>query len=101
MNKRAVKGMTEEQVTMAMGKPSAVEHRTGKAGDDEEVWIYKSGGGLLGGGGPSIDVGTGTSIGGVGIYASKNVASGGQRMSNQDEVVFTNGVVTSTDIGAR
>ena len=98
LNQRAVKGMTPEMVTMAMGKPSTVEMRGGKNGE-EEVWIYKKGSGL--GGMPPIDVGTGTSIGGVGVYTSKTIGGGGSMVRDQDEVVFSNGVVARTDVGAR
>jgi hypothetical protein len=100
LNKRAMKGMTPEQVTMAMGKPSSVDRRSGRDGGDDEVWIYQKGGGLGSGLGP-IEVGTGTSIGGVGIYTSKTVGTGRASLNDRDEVIFTNGVVSSTDLSPR
>ncbi|MDO8544742.1 MAG: hypothetical protein Q7S40_30230 [Opitutaceae bacterium] len=81
----ARKGMTQEQVEMAMGRPTQVIPRSA----DEEVWIYrKSSGGsnLLGGSG--IAVGTGG--GGVMIGGG----SGRRGVTPEEyEIVFAKGVV--------
>ena len=42
LNGRAKKGMTKEQVEMALGKPSEVVARSAKPGEDE-VWVYRKG----------------------------------------------------------
>lgn len=95
LNGRARKGMTAEQVEMAMGKPSEVVSRGAKAGEDE-IWIYRKGGGLGSGllGNTGISVGGGT--GGVGVGTT--VGGGGRRASAEEqEVVFGNGVVVRSD----
>lgn len=93
LNGVARKGMTPEQVEMALGKPTEVVQRSGKAGEDE-VWVYRKssvGSGLLNNSGVSI----GGGLGGV------NVGTGmsGRRASSNDEseVVFSNGKVVRSD----
>lgn len=94
LNGRAIKGMTKEQVEMALGKPSEVVSRSAKAGEDE-VWVYRKGGGpggLLGNSGLSIGGGTG----GVGVGTS--VGGGRGQTPEENEVVFGNGVVIRSDL---
>lgn len=91
---QAKKGMTPEQVEMALGKPSQVVTRSGKAGEDE-VWIYRKGTT-----GSSILNNTGVSLGG-GI-GGVNVGTGSRGRtrsvsSDEQEVVFGNGVVVRAD----
>lgn len=90
LNGRAIKGMTKEQVEMALGKPTEVVARSAKAGEDE-VWVYRKGGGgvssLLGNTGVSI----GGGVGGVGV--GTGVGGGGRQTPEETEVVFANGVV--------
>jgi hypothetical protein len=92
LNGVARKGMTAEQVEMAMGKPTEVVAR-GKAGEDE-VWVYRKssvGSGLLNNSGVSI----GGGLGGVNV----GTGMGGRRASSNDEseVVFSNGKVVRSD----
>ncbi len=92
LNGRADKGMTEEMVRVSLGEPSKVETRDGKNGE-EEIWIYSKGSGmgkLLN----NASIGTGGSIGPVGIYGPP-VPLGGQGGGGDEEtdVVFQNGVV--------
>jgi hypothetical protein len=94
LNGEAKKGMTPEQVTMALGKPTEVISRASKAGEDE-VWVYRKGGtgsGLLNNTGISL----GGGMGGVNVGSSRG---GGRRSSNveEQEVVFGNGVVVRAD----
>jgi hypothetical protein len=89
----ARKGMTAEQVEVAMGKPTEVVPR---GGPGDEIWVYRKGGrgsGLLGGTGISL----GTGIGGVGV--NTNVGGGSQSPIEEDEVVFEGGVVTRSPSG--
>jgi hypothetical protein len=100
LNKRVIQGMTPDQVTMSMGKPTSVENRPGKQ-NDQEVWIYKTGGGGLSGlSGLPVNLGLGTSIGPVGVYSNKSLGGGSNGVSQeeQDEVIFENGAVVKTDI---
>lgn len=95
LNGQAKKGMTPEQVEMALGKPSQVVARSGKAGEDE-VWIYRKGGTT----GSSILNNTGVSLGGG--VGGVNVGTGGlgrtrSVSSDEQEVVFGNGVVVRAD----
>lgn len=96
LNGKAQKGMTKEQVEMALGKPTEVVSRSAKAGEDE-VWVYRKGGsggvgGLLGNSGLSIGGGTG----GVGVGTT--VGGGGRQTPEENEVVFANGVVVRSDL---
>ena len=88
----ARKGMTPEQVEMALGKPTEVVTRSAKAGEDE-VWVYRKsnvGSSLLNNTGVSL----GGGIGGVSVGGG----SGGRRQSSEEhEVVFGNGVVVRSD----
>lgn len=83
----ARKGMTREQVEMAMGKPTEIVTRS----VSDEVWIYRKtsgGSGLLGGTG--VMVGTG----GAGV----SLGGGGRRETPEEyEVVFSKGVVIRSD----
>ena len=86
LNGRVVIGMTPEMVQMVLGKPSEVMARAGKKGE-EEVWIYKTGGGLdlL----KNSNISLGGSIGGVGSAP----------VEDEHDVVFQNGVVVRADPG--
>jgi hypothetical protein len=94
LNGQARKGMTREQVEMALGKPTQVVSRSGKAGEDE-VWVYRKssmGSSILNNTGVSI----GGGVGGVGVGTSTGV--GGRRQTPEEtEVVFANGVVVRSD----
>ncbi len=97
LNGKARKGMTPEQVEMALGKPSEVVTRSAKAGEDE-VWVYRKGGGL----GSGLLNNTGVSVGGGlgGVNVGTGVGGGGGRRSPEEtEVVFGNGVVVRSDTG--
>ena len=90
LNGEAIKGMTPEQVEMAMGRPSEIVSRAARQGDDE-VWIYRKS--ALG---SSILQNTGVAVGGVGVSTS----TGGRRATPEErEVVFTQGVVSRSDSG--
>ena len=94
---RVIKGMTPEMVQTALGKPSQVITRSG----DDEVWVYKKGGGALSGLGGLLG-NTGVSVGGGVGGVSVGTGIGGQgRPSNSDEqeVVFQKGVVVRADGG--
>lgn len=94
LNGRVKKGMTKEQVEMAVGKPTEVVTRSAKAGEDE-IWVYRKGGGvssLLGNTGVSV----GGGVGGVGV--STGTGGGGRRSPEENEVVFANGVVVRSDL---
>lgn len=97
LNGDAIKGMTPEQVEMAMGKPTEVIYRSAKANDDE-VWVYRKGGGLGGIGGALKNTGIsiGGGVGGVGVGTSTGVGGGGGTPEER-EVVFRDGVVTRTN----
>jgi hypothetical protein len=90
----AKKGMTREQVTMALGKPSQVESRSAKAGDDE-VWIYRKGGSV----GSSLLNNAGVSIGGGlgGVNVGTGLPGGRRSSTEEHEVVFANDVVVRSD----
>lgn len=96
LNGEVKPGMTPEMVRVSIGKPTQIESRPGKNGEDE-VWIYRSGGGvgsLLGNTGLSI----GGGVGGVNIGTDM----GGRQSSavaDEREVVFQNGVVLRSDAG--
>lgn len=97
LNGRVVIGMTPDMVQMVLGKPSEVMARAGKKGE-EEVWIYKTGGGLdlL----KNSNISLGGSIGGVGI--SGPIGGGGvgsAPVEDEHDVVFQNGVVVRADPG--
>lgn len=94
LNGEARKGMTPEQVVMALGKPMQVVTRSAKSGEDE-VWVYRKGGT-----GSSLLNNTGVSLGGgLGGVNVGTGMGGGRRSSNADEqeVVFGNGVVVRAD----
>jgi hypothetical protein len=92
LNGEAKKGMTREQVEMALGKPSQVVARS----LNDEVWVYRKGGtgsSLLGNTGLSVGAG----LGGVNVGTSSR---GGRRTassSEEREVVFEKGVVVRSD----
>ena len=97
LNGEARQGMTPEQVEMALGKPSEVVTRSGKAGEDE-VWVYRKGGGV----GSSLLGNTGVSVGGGmgGVNVGTGIGGGGRRQSPEErEVVFAKGVVVRSDAG--
>lgn len=84
----ARKGMTPEQVEMALGRPTQIVSR-----GSDEVWIYRKsapGAGLLDG----ISIGGGT--GGIGVGGA--VGTGARRQTPEEqEVVFGKGVVVRSD----
>lgn len=88
----ARKGMTPEQVEMALGKPTEVVYR-GARGEDE-VWIYRKGSGgsgLLNNTGIAIGGGTG------GVSVGTSMHGGGRGTPEESEVVFAGGVVVRSD----
>jgi hypothetical protein len=91
---RAEKGMTHDQVMMSIGKPTEVQTRVARGGD-EEVWIYRKGGGgsLL-----PKNMSLGGSIGGIGVGTGGGGSSSG--IAEEREVVFKKGVVVRSDFGA-
>jgi hypothetical protein len=93
----ARKGMTPEQVEVAMGKPSEVVTRSAGPGG-EEVWIYRKGGGVGSGllSNTGISVGAGT--GGVSVGSSTGIGGGRRGQTPEErEVVFAKGVVVRAD----
>lgn len=98
LNGQAIKGMTPEQVEMSLGKPTEVVSRSAKGGDDE-VWVYRKGGGLGGLGGALSGVSIGAGTGGVGVGTSTTVGGGRSRGNTEEiEVVFRNGVVSRSTV---
>lgn len=96
LNGDAIKGMTPEQVEMAMGRPTQVVTRSAKSGDDE-VWVYRKGGGLggLGGALKNTGISVGGGVGGVGVGTSTGVGGGNAGPGPEEtEVVFRDGVVS-------
>ncbi len=91
---KARKGMTAEQVEMAMGKPTEVVTRSAKAGEDE-VWVYRKGGGL----GSGLLGNTGVSVGGGmgGVNVGTGMGGGRRQSPDESEVVFAKGVVVRSD----
>jgi hypothetical protein len=85
----ARKGMTPEQVEMAMGKPTSVTNR-----GTDEIWVYRKGGGVGSGLLSNTGVSVGTSIGGVGVGTGVPLGGGRRNVTEEEEVVFVNGVVT-------
>ncbi len=97
LNGKVVVGMTPDMVQMVLGKPSEVMSRAGKRGE-EEVWVYKTGGGmsnLLSG----SNISMGGSIGGVGVSAPIGGGGGSAPVEDERDVVFQNGVVVRSDPG--
>jgi hypothetical protein len=92
----ARKGMTPEQVEVAMGKPTEVTSR-----GTDEIWVYRKSSGLGSGLLKNTSVGVGTSIGGVGLGTSTGLGGGSNRhnVTDEEEVVFVNGVVTRSGSG--
>ena len=94
LNGEARKGMTPEQVEMALGKPTQVISRSARAGEDE-IWVYRKsaiGSSILNNTGVSV----GTGVGGVSV--GTGVSGVGRRQTPEDrEVVFANGVVLRSD----
>src|ERR1041385_5861036 len=91
----ARKGMTREQVEMAMGKPTQVVTRS--ADGDEEVWVYRKsavGSNILNNTGVSVGTGIG-SMGGVSV--GTGLGGGGRQTAEESEVVFSKGVVIRSD----
>ncbi len=90
----ARKGMTPEQVEMALGKPTQIVSRSARAGDDE-VWVYRKstvGSGILRNTGVSIGGGVG------GVNVGTGLGGGGRGQTPEEsEVVFANGVVVRSD----
>ena len=86
---RATVGMTPEMVRMALGQPTRVESRPGST-TGEESWIYEKGGGMNL---PRPNISLGGMIGGVGVSTGGGRSSGSNPTEEQD-VVFQNGVVT-------
>ncbi len=98
LNGQAIKGMTPEQVEMSLGKPTEVVSRSAKGGDDE-VWVYRKGGGSGGLGGALSGVSVGAGTGGVAVSTSTSVGGGRSRGNAEEtEVVFRNGVVSRSTV---
>lgn len=96
LNGRARKGMTPEQVEMALGKPTEVVSR-GAAGEDE-VWVYRkseggTGSGLL----KNTGVSLGGGLGGVNVGTGMRGGGGRGQTPEETEVVFSKGVVIRSD----
>ena len=92
LNGEAKKGMTREQVEMALGKPSQVVSRS----LNDEVWIYRKGGtgsSLLNNTGRSIGAG----LGGVNVGTGTRGGSRRSTSAEEREVVFEKGVVVRSD----
>jgi len=92
LNGQAKKGMTREQVEMALGKPSEVVSRS----STDEIWVYKKSGGVA----PLLNntgISVGTGIGGVGVGTTMGVPGSRSGASEDKEVVFENGVVVRAD----
>ncbi|MDP3544387.1 MAG: hypothetical protein Q8T11_18135 [Elusimicrobiota bacterium] len=85
-------GFTDEQVVMALGKPSRVYSQK-TAGANQEVWEYGVGGG------PSVGLGFGMSSmgGGSGYGTSVGVASDSMDPRAKTRVILQNGVVVSVE----
>lgn len=94
LNGHAIQGMTPEQVEMSLGKPTEIITRSAKGGDDE-VWVYRKGGGI-GGALRNTGVSIGGGVGGIGVGTS---GGGGRSTPEENEVVFRNGVVVRSDTG--
>jgi hypothetical protein len=107
------KDMNPDMVRMVLGEPTEVTSRSA-AIDDEEIWIYRSGGGggsLLSSptvsmGAPSIGVGIGpggvsTGMGGgigIGLGGGMGGGMGGPSQGGTErEIIFRNGVVYKAD----
>lgn len=94
LNGEARKGMTPEQVEMALGKPTEIVTRSAKPGEDE-IWVYRKSNM-----GSSILNNTGLSVGGGvgGVNVGTGIGGGGRRQTpDEQEVVFGNGVVVRSD----
>ncbi len=94
LNGEAIKGMTPEQVEMALGKPTQVITRSAKGGEDE-VWVYRKSAGL-GGALRNTGISIGGGTGGVGGGVSTSTGGRGET-PEESEVVFRNGVVSRSD----
>lgn len=90
LNREAIKGMTPEQVEMALGKPAEVITRS--ATEDEQIWVYRKGGGM-GGALKNMPISIGTGIGGVGVGTTVG-GNGRGSTPEETEIVFRNGVVS-------
>jgi hypothetical protein len=92
----ARKGMTKEQVEMALGRPTQVVARS----LDEEIWVYRKGEGLGSAllNNTGLSVGTGIGLGGVSVGTGMG-GGRARRTPDEQEVVFVNGVVTRSDSG--
>ncbi|WP_052360977.1 hypothetical protein [Geminisphaera colitermitum] len=85
-------GFTQEQVTMAMGKPDRAYTRTTAAGTTE-VWAWQSSR-------PSIGFGIGIAGGsssGVGVGVGSGIATSSDRNDDRLRVVFDRGIVTAVE----
>ena len=101
LNGEARPGMTPEQVEMALGKPTEIVSRSAQTAQDE-IWIYRKGAvgsKLLNNTGVSV----GTGVGGVGVGTGIGLGGlgGGRQTPDEQEVVFSNGVVVRSDPKAR
>jgi hypothetical protein len=93
-------GMTPEQVEMALGKPTEVVSRSARAAEDE-IWVYRKGAvgsTLLNNTGVSV----GTGVGGVNVGTGMGLGGLTRRQGpDEQEVVFSNGVVVRSDPKSR
>ncbi|OHE87909.1 MAG: hypothetical protein A3G75_10975 [Verrucomicrobia bacterium RIFCSPLOWO2_12_FULL_64_8] len=99
LNGKVTKGMAPDMVRMALGKPTEVQYRTGRSGD-EEIWIYRkssdssTSGGMVGA--PTIILGG--NVGGIGVMTDPqpvivNPMNTPPEADESKEVLFRNGVV--------
>jgi hypothetical protein len=84
-------GFTQEQVTMALGKPDRSYTRTTARGT-AEIWAYADNT-------PSFSIGVGAVGGGGGTMVGSGVAlsSGGDRYDDKVRVIFEGGRVTAIE----
>jgi hypothetical protein len=92
LNGRVKKGMTPDQVEMALGRPTEVVPKS----TTDETWIYRRGGGA----GSSIlnnsNISLGIPIGGTTVMTNPRGTRG--TTPEEEEVYFVNGVVAGTEI---
>ena len=82
-------GFTQQQVTLARGKPDRIGRRTTATGA-EEVWTYTRRASGLG-----IGLGVGGGSGGMG--GGVGVSTGGRAPDVEMRVIFSGGVVTAVE----
>jgi hypothetical protein len=94
LHQQVVKGMSPTMVRMAIGEPTSVEHRVGKQGENEEVWIYR----VVDEPPPPLDpMSPSAAIHGISAIPSPATP----RHTDQDEITFVDGAVTLADIAVK